>query len=391
MHPLTIARRVLRQSQVVAKTSGGRILGYGRRGVKYQKRALVSYLADPVKRYMEGQRLTIFSNDGLAVAWPQVLNNLGYMVDVMDWDDTSTPPEEAYDLVVVHGAKNFATLEPLIKTTPSIYFSSGSYWKFHNEAEDRRLQDFKKSHNLTLPRDRYINESEEAVNQAVQGIICLGNEGTKQTYASFKRVVSLPIAVYSTSAKERNKDYDAGRKHFLFLSGGGNIHKGLDLLLDAFAGLPQYQLHIITSIDPEFGKYYHKLLYETDNIHCYGYQTPLTEAYKNAVRLCDFSIFPSCSEGSPGSVLSSMVEGLIPIVSESAHFDVEPFGMSLPDVSVSTISKSIAEVSAWSAKDIQRRSNQAKAASQTDYTPQLYNARLEKAVRYILDGTEGTI
>jgi glycosyltransferase involved in cell wall biosynthesis len=58
--------------------------------------------------------------------------------------------------------------------------------------------------------------------------------------------------------------------------------------------------------------------------------------------LCAFNIFPSGSEGCPGSVITLMQMGVIPITSQWGAIDqIEHYGYLLPELSVEAISKAI--------------------------------------------------
>ena len=54
-----------------------------------------------------------------------------------------------------------------------------------------------------------------------------------------------------------------------------------------------------------------------------------------------FSILPSCSEGSPGTVVDSMQQGLIPVLTKEAGIDVAGFGYILDNYKIDTIKKQI--------------------------------------------------
>ena len=66
------------------------------------KKALVSYLVNPVIDELSGAQTSLFSNNGAGRSIPKVLNELGYKVDVINWDDVR-PITGVYDLVVFHG------------------------------------------------------------------------------------------------------------------------------------------------------------------------------------------------------------------------------------------------------------------------------------------------
>src|SRR3989344_1733888 len=105
-----------------------------------RKRALLCYLVQPLVDSQRGEEIVRFSNSGLSMSWARVLNELGYIVDIINWDDIDFKPERSYDLVVFHGGKNFKKISNTLTTkTRIIHYSTGSYWKFNNRNEDKRI------------------------------------------------------------------------------------------------------------------------------------------------------------------------------------------------------------------------------------------------------------
>jgi glycosyltransferase involved in cell wall biosynthesis len=368
---------------LIIKSPVARIESYASRKGS-SKRALLSYLVQPVIDELNDGVTEKFSNDGIARAWPKALNELGYEVDIINWDDTNFIIEKPYDLVISHGAINFKHLAKQLKGTEKyIYFSTGSYWQYHNEQEDKRLVEFRSRNNFSLPRDRYINNPEEDANSGATGIICLGNQTTADTYKKFKKVINLPIGCYPET-RSINKDLEAGRKNFLFFSGAGNIHKGLDLLIEAFAKQPDYSLHISTFMDDKFAKFYAKEL-KLPNIIVHNFVTLRSEKFYEICDACNYIIFPSCSEGSPGSVVECMQQGLIPIVSKTSHIDIEDTGIVLDDVSVTSLTEAIKLISGESLASLKKRSVAARRIVKENHSPAHFANSLTIALGEILD------
>jgi len=241
---------------------------------RMDKRALLCYLTAPVVADLAGETINRFSNSGIALSWVQVLNEMGYAVDIIEWNDTNFTPQKTYDLVVFHGGHNFARISQHLRAQPKIiHFLTGSYWRFNNDKEDERRADFKKRHGADTPRDRYIAVSEDPVNEAADGIIVLGNPSMRDTYPShYKKVITINNASYPDKHFSKNKkDYASARKNFLFFAGSGNIHKGLDLLIDAFQNLDEH-LYIVTVLDKPVMKALKKEL-TRPNIHLAGENT----------------------------------------------------------------------------------------------------------------------
>jgi glycosyltransferase involved in cell wall biosynthesis len=124
------------------------------------------------------------------------------------------------------------------------------------------------------------------------------------------------------------KDFESARRHFLFFSGPGNVHKGLDLLLEAFQGT-ELQLHVCQAIEPAFARAFRVEL-RAPNVHLHGVVPMRSSRFLGLARRCDWVILPTCAEGQPGSVIECMAHGLIPILSSAANIDVGNLGVVIP-------------------------------------------------------------
>ena len=72
----------------------------------------------------------------------------------------------------------------------------------------------------------------------------IGNDFTESTFRyANKRIFRLPIPAACTFPWPDGKNWERARQRFLFFSSGGMIRKGLDLVLEAFARMPEYTPH----------------------------------------------------------------------------------------------------------------------------------------------------
>ena len=352
----------------------------------HKKRALLSYLPKPIIDNMAGKKTVRFSNSGIVLSWARVLNELGYVVDVVDWEDKTFRPGSAYDLVVFHGAKNFQNIYPVLAGSPRIiHFLSGSYWKFNNKAEDRRIADFEKRHGVKMPRDRYIFANEDPVNEAADGLVVLGDPSMRDTYPSkYPKVITINNASYPDKHHRHiERDYRQARKHFLFFAGSGNIHKGLDLLIDCFKDTEDLHLWIVTVLEQKFLDVYVKELV-LPNIHLIGQVEMRDKQFYDAMDRCAYAILPSCSEGQAGSVVEAMNQGLIPIVSKETRLDAHKYGVVLANTRIPTIRKMILEMSRLSPSTIYRMASRMRQIVEKHHTPKSFRKELRKAIIEIL-------
>lgn len=354
-------------------------------------KALVSYLVAPLLPPPGRRDRVIFSNWGIAQGIPRALNELGYTVDIVEYDDRDWKPTREYDVFIGHGGVNFESIHrQLSSKTVCLYFSTGIYWKEWNAREAERFAGLARRRGCFLSPDRAIRCSEEYANREADGIICLGNSAAVQTYGQFKRVIGIDNAAYPLEWRAGNgKDHDAGRHHFLFFSGSGNVHKGLDLLLEAFAGTDCH-LHVCQDMDPGFAGIYRHELQECPTIHVYGSVPMRTSAFEDLATTCNWVISATCAEGQPGAILECMAYGLIPVLPVSANLDTEDFGFLLPDCTIPTIRSVVSQLTGLSREECQHRSLLAGRRARDRYSPGNFTRSFKEAVRAMVQEVRQT-
>lgn len=308
-----------------------------------QKHALVSYLVSPL---VSDIKKTIQTNRSNAINIVRALNELGFIVDIVSWDDKKFIPKRIYDLFIGHGGINFERISKKLNSDCiQIYYSTGLYWKLHNKKEIERVNQLNKRRNVNLKPDRYIYNSEEYALNTADGIIALGNKFTRKIYSKF------PIVLTINNAAPGNPKYDISKKifkkaynNFLFFSGSGNIHKGLDLVLEAFLKTNDKNLYVCTKLDDAFSKVYENELFKTKNIYYIGFVEMFSEKFYEIMNLCNYFIHPSCGEGSMRSAVLCMHHGLIPIVSKETTIDVDGFGYIIENCTIKNIIKIVNKV-----------------------------------------------
>lgn len=378
-----ILRLAFRNSQ---KRSYAKIFGYKEFcTAPTTRRALVSYLVSPLIPVPSKRDRITFSNIGIAQYIPRALNELGYEVDIVAWDDIEWLPQKYYDVYIGHGGINFEHISrSLPNETVQIYFSTGVYWREFNSKEAKRIYELTLRKGYLPPPDRAIRFSEEYANQTADGIICLGNQYTIQSYRQFPLVIGINNAVYPLDRQGlTDKDFEQGRQHFLFFSGGGSLHKGLDLLLDAFVGTDLH-LHICQIIDPAFAEIYKDELTQHSNIHVHGHIRMRSAEFEQLASLCNWTISATACEGQPGATLECMAYGLIPILTAGANIDLENFGIFLPENSIGNIRKVILDAAKMDENECRQRAKLTAATVRKNYSPEKFNNSFKNAVQRIV-------
>lgn len=315
----------------------------------------------------------------------QTFLDRGYDVDVIYWLDTVFIPKKDYSFFIdVHS--NIERIGPLLnKDCVKIFHGVWSHWLFHNHASLKRHLDLERRRGVVIRPIRQI-EPTRGIEEADYATI-LGNRFTLSTYQYAKKpMFSIPISAQAVYPWPNEKDFNACRRQFLWFGGTGLVHKGLDLVLEAFAAMPDYHLTVCGRItyEKDFMRAYHKELFEMPNIHTVGWVDVTSSAFKEITARCIALIHPSCSEGQSGAVVNCLHASLIPIISYESGVDVDDFGVVLKDCSVDEIKRSVQNISDLPSHELRRMARQAWEFARSNHTRERFAEEYSKAVDKII-------
>ena len=353
---------------------------------KYKGNILLSYLTVPFYKKEDDQIFNTHSNLWECLQIAKTFLNLGYIVDVIHFNNKEFIPKKKYKVFFTIG-KNLERISPYLnEECIKVYHITGAHWLFQNYAESKRLLDLQYRRKITLKPRRIALRP----NLGIENADCatyLGNDFTKGTFKyANKSMYRIHVSAQVLYEFPKNKDYKACRKSFLWLGSLGLVHKGLDLVLEAFAQMPDYNLIVCGPIknEADFEKAFFKELYKTPNINTVGWVCINSYEFKNILNNCIGVIYPSCSEGGGGSVITCMHAGLIPFVSEQASVDVEDFGFILKSLSVKEIKNSVRMVSNLSIDELKSRSKKTWNYARRNHTREMFAEEYEKFVKVVL-------
>jgi glycosyltransferase involved in cell wall biosynthesis len=357
---------------------------------KYNKGdVLLSYITQPFNLEEDDPLFYSHTNQWeckqIANAWV----NHGYNVDIIDWDNATFLPKKDYSVFIdIHS--NMERIAPLLgKNCKKILHITGAHWRFQNNAENKRLSALKGRKGITLQPRRQVPPS-LGIEYADCATI-LGNAFTQGTFAfSKKPLYPIPLSTTMQLPFFENKEFDKIRKNFLWFGGPGLVHKGLDLVLESFSELPEYHLTICGPIKQEsdFEKTYYKELYQLPNIKTLGFIDVRSNQFNKIIENTCALIYPSCSEGQAGSVITCLHAGLLPIISYESGVDIDDFGILLKKCSIDEIKESMKTVSAFSGDELKTMSNNAWQYARKNHMRDNFSECYDQFVNLIVTDTD---
>ncbi len=326
----------------------------------HSRSALLSYIVSPF-RNKPGMGHT---NTVEVLEISRIFHDLGFRIDVVNYEYEGKINYDKYDVILGFGDPLIRSYQYRRKDIMTVYYGTGMHVLHQNSASLKRVEEVYRRHGCWLLESARVVEKAYSVQTSlVNAMVVLGNEKVADTYRSqyHGKIFSLPPSFFRvTDAREllSKKRIDEAAKNYCWFGGRGCVHKGLDLLLDYFRENPDLHLHVCGPIDvePHFKECFHKELYLTRNIHTHGFVRLNSPLFLEVMSRCAYVVFPSCSEGAPGSVLNVMGNGgLIPILTPETGIDIEDFGVAIASPSREGVRKAILETSAMPASEVQRR------------------------------------
>jgi hypothetical protein len=292
-------------------------------------RALVIFSTPGVQRYVEGrfdEKDPFFNKH--TIYWETVeivrqLNNHGYLVDYADNRAIFSGDWNRY-AIIIDGSDNLR-YAPETSGQTRIHYATYIHWLVWNRAELERIAWFKERTGILVPMNRQLPNilSDEYADY-------LTYYGTETQANSFSpKPIKRQLNISAVFVPQyRKKDIAKTRNNFLWLGGGGLVHKGLDIVMEAFVQTPDMHLYIAGNLreEPKFWRWASQLLSKHPNIHNLGWMNVGSQEFDTIAQNCIGTVYASAAEGGPGSIAQVLHWGLIPIVTKSALVRAETFG-----------------------------------------------------------------
>ena len=344
----------------------------------------ISYITWPFLEGVDSPKMRGHTNAYEVTVMAQAFLDLGFRVEVCDYDDESyRPPEDCKGAVDLHG--NLERWE-LPQDCKKIIHATGAHWLFMNHAELSRLISLRQRHGVALNPQRHVKPSRGV--EVADQVVVLGNEFTRGTFLfGGKPVTRIPISSAYEFAWPEGRDFEKAKKKFLWVGSYGMVHKGLDLALDAFAGMPELELTVCGRPEKEadFYRLYEKHLKRTPNIKLHGWLDMGSADFLEIARTHAAVIYPSSAEGGAGSVIHCMHAGLLPVCTTEASIDLGDFGVHVESATVESVQKACRAVASMSTGEVENRAWSAYEHVRREHTRDKFQDNYRKFAAKITD------
>ena len=355
--------------------------GNDRRGI-----VLLSYVFDPFLKCNSDDIPVSHTKYWESLQIAETFLELGFDVDVNNYDNNLFFPKKNYNIFIGSGNNFEKTAQRLNPDCIKIAHLTVSHWCYSNRAQCERLLSVQKKKGVTI-YPKKMAETNLAIEYADFATI-LGNHVTIDTYKfANKTVYPVRISTPVLFPWMDNKKFDESRNNFLWFGSEGLVHKGLDLVLEVFSEMPEYNLTVCGPVSEEkdFERTYYKELYQTPNIKTVGWVDINSEKFQEIINNSIALVYPSCAEGQSGSVVTCLHASLIPIVSIQSGVDIsDDFGISLRQCTHDELKKSITRISQLNKHDLEKMAKKAWEFARENHTRETFSHDYKNAITSIL-------
>jgi hypothetical protein len=344
-------------------------------------RVLVSYVLEPFLRPPGVDISRDHTHHWESWQIAQTFLERGFRVDVISYLNRRFVPSHGYDLFFSARTNLQRVSSALPGGCRKVAHLDTAHWLVNNTAAYQRLLDLQRRRGITLSNAKMV-EANWAIEHADLGTV-LGNDFTMATYRyAGKPLHRIPISAPEVYPWDETRSFERARRRFLWFGSSGFVHKGLDLVLEAFVRMPELELVVCGPFADEqpFLAAFHRELFETPNIRAVGWVDVASEQFREIARSCVGLVYPSCSEGGGGSAITCMHAGLIPVVSVETSVDVGDGGIVLRENTIDAICATVQALAGRSAQDLESQAREAWQLARARHTRERFAAAFAEFV-----------
>jgi len=350
-----------------------------------RRRALLLYT---LEAFLPSGRAEAHQNAAQQRTLARVLGEMGYVVDVVDYPETRRRLLwRKYDLVVDIYPRRRPLYEGRLRPDArKIAYLTGSDVEFSNRAERQRLDDLERRRGIRLPPRRQAEPIPREVLAGFDAWLYFGNKRTLSTFAPQPGQRTYRLYNNGLAGVEPTDPTLRNPRRFLFLGGYGQVHKGLDLLLETFAASPELHLTVCSQFErePDFVRAFRREMYGVQSVKAVGFVDVRSPRFRELQSTCGYLILPSCSEGEATNVTVALSFGLPCVVSDVCGFD-DPEIRVLPDCTPETITAEVRRLAATPRAELEAAARASVALMQRRYRPEHYEASVRAGLAAALE------
>jgi glycosyltransferase involved in cell wall biosynthesis len=267
----------------------------------------------------------------------EILNSLGYSVDVVDRGVLNFSPSDNYDMFIGLAAgdsgKFFLKYANLVPNAVKIALCAGPEPSLSAKLVSESYVNFNIQHQCNVPTMRVPTIDFNSFVEKSDALLVIGESDTFCPNSYMKH--DKPIYTYlpGCSPKIRFIDewiFQRDLKRFVCFAGNGFICKGVDILIDSFCRHPELSLHICgPDNESGFFEIYDQVIENSPNIHYEGFVEVGSKKFEELCSSCGYVAFNSSAEGCTTSVATMMIAGLVPIINYETGINIKSFGIEI--------------------------------------------------------------
>lgn len=310
-------------------------------------------------------------------------------MDIIDYECSSIRSDRKYDLFMGEMGNIDMLQEGLLNDDcVRIAGLSRTDNSFNNRKELERLRQMAVRRGEKVPEERVVDVEARNSIGWFNAAFLIGNEFTWQTYRAVNAFV--PPVYYIPNGGLLFDLIEDGRRSarkFLFFASSGQVHKGLDLLLEVFSTACRDCELFVCSLfqrEQDFCRVYERELFHTPNIHAIGFVDVQGEQFLDIAGQCGYVIIPSCAEAKVGSAIYPMSVGCVPILSRECGFD-EDEAILLENCSLECLEATVHEYAAKDDEWLRQKSAYYHNIVEERYSRQAFTEKFTSALMEVLN------
>lgn len=300
----------------------------------------VSYITDIFFHKCDRKLLSYHQNRKETLVMEEVFRQLGFNVYFQSAFSKKPLPDDISPKLVFGIEPLFLVACEKWPDANKIYYATGAYFEHQNKQIKLMTDWVNQKYNLSIPYRRIVIPHKAC--QIADSILQIGSKYTVATYP-IELQSKIQIIRQSTQSNMRQSPIKiaSNQNVFCFIASGGNMLKGIPLLIELFKKHSELELNLVGPIEGDYYQYLKDNI--TSNIHLHGFIDSNGEKMRELIEASDFILYPSGSEGGvPGAVLNAMKGGLIPVVTEWAAFDdIAEFGFLIKKWDLESLEKGL--------------------------------------------------